>query len=261
MIILVIITIVLVLILFRPPETFTSTVPVYVVSFAYNCCQKAQDNLEKTALKYGATKVFNLNLETLDAPYDVKKFIISNKRGAGYWIWKPYALKQVLGYSSPGDIIIYVDSSTYFEKSMKSILSFIEEYSILSFKHGTSHTNQSIWTKMDAVEYFGYSLNEWCETHGQRDQFIASFVGIKNDNVGNFFVNTWVDSLTPDNANLFDDTLSALPNCPDFKESRHDQQMLSLLLYKYFGDIPFPDYSEKYGFIRHKPINGQNRHL
>ena len=58
------------------------------------------------------------------------------------------------------DIIIYVDSSTYFNKSIKKIIDFINNNSILCFKHGNSNEeknhNQSIWTKMNAVKYFNY---------------------------------------------------------------------------------------------------------
>jgi predicted RecB family nuclease len=53
---------------------------VYVVSFAHNCCKRAQQNLEDTALKCGATKAFSLDLDTLEAPGEVKEYIKNNKR-------------------------------------------------------------------------------------------------------------------------------------------------------------------------------------
>ena len=112
-------------------SNFESNQKIYIVSFAHNCCKLAQENLEKTAYKAGANKVFNLTLDTLEAPEDVKKYILNNKRGAGYWIWKPYAMKQVIKLSAPDDIIIYVDSSTYFNKSLQTISDFINKNNIL----------------------------------------------------------------------------------------------------------------------------------
>jgi hypothetical protein len=38
--------------------------------------------------------------------------------------------------------------------------------------------------------------------------------------------------------------------------------MISLILYKYFPDILFPDYDKnKYGWVWHETINGNARHL
>jgi hypothetical protein len=61
------------------------------------------------------------------------------------------------------------------------------------------------------------------------------------------------------NSYLFDDSPSTVNNCPSFKESRHDQQMLDLILHKYFSNIDFP-ISDGYGYISHQDINGLNRH-
>ena len=250
--------ILLIIIFFFNKSPFISNQNIYIVSFAHNCCKLAQDNLKKSALKYGATKVYNLNLDTLEAPPDVKKYIKNNKRGAGYWIWKPYCLQQIINISNKEDVVIYVDAGTYFNKKID--INDINKNNILCFKHGSiGYTNQSKWTKMNATKYFNYPDN-WCETEGKKDQFIASFVGIKNNEFGKIFINRWLESLK--NHKLFDDSESDIPNCKDFKESRHDQQMLSLILYKYYSNIDFPNYNiKKYGFVRHENINGKNRNL
>jgi len=253
--------------IFIVKSTFSnSKQKTYIVSFAHNCCVEAQKNLEKTAKEFGVDYVFSLNLESLEAPEEVKKYISDNKRGAGYWIWKPYAMKQILKISNPGDIIIYVDSSTYFNKSINNIIDFINNNSILCFKHGEigkeEDTRQFKWTKMNAVEYFGYSADSWCKNEGQKSQFMGAFIGILNNQIGNSLINKYLEIMNPKFSYLFDDSPSNIENCDGFKESRHDQQMLSLILYKYFPDILFPDYDKnKYGWVWHEPINGNNRHL
>jgi hypothetical protein len=255
----IIILVVILLFIIVNKDSFTSTQNVYVVSFAHECCELAQENLEKTAIKYGATKVYNLNLKTLKAPPDVKEYIRTNKRGAGYWIWKPYCLQQILDISNPGDIVIYTDSSAYFTKSLKNIINFINKNNIFVLKHPNSNGfSQSKWTKGNAVKYFN-DTPDWCKTEGKYIQFIASIVGIKKNETGKKLVNFWLDALQTKNAHLFDDSKSE-NNCEDFNESRHDQQMLSLILYKYFKNIPYGDNNNKYGFARHTPINGVDRH-
>jgi hypothetical protein len=164
---------------------------------------------------------------------------------------------QILKIADPDDIVIYVDSSTYFNKSMGNIISFIDKNSVLAFKHAILHP-QNIWTKMDAVSHFGY-FSDWCEKEGRQNQFISAFIGIKNNTIGKKLVSLLIDSLQ--NLSLYDDSPGILPNCNGFKESRHDQQMSSLVLYKYFNHIPFPDYNRDfYGWVWHESINNKHRH-
>jgi hypothetical protein len=259
---------IVVFLLFLPVNTESPLIPipdlvfdhdVYIVSFAYKCCKKAQKNLEETAVRCGATKVFSLTLDTLEAPENVKEYIKSNKKGAGYWIWKAYALKQILKVSKPYDIVIYTDASTYFNNTLQPIVNFINEHSILVFKH-SDYNKQSQWTKMNAVKYFGYP-DDWCETEGEYTQFMAAFIGVKNNEIGNNLVNKYLDVMKPENSKLFDDTRSTVPNCKGFKESRHDQQMLSLILYKYFTNIPFPTFNKnEYNWTWHENIKRNSRH-
>lgn len=260
---LILLVLVLTFILVNKKSTFVNIQRVHIVSFSYNCCRLAQENLERSAKMYGATNVYSLTLDTLDAPEHIKEQIRTHKRGAGYWVWKPYAIKQVLNQSNPDDIIIYVDSSTYFNKPMENIINFINKNGVLAFKHGfidplTGQPHyQRNWTKMDAVSYFGY-LSDWCSKDGLNEQLMAGFIGIKNNAIGKDLINYWLESLQ--DIHLYDDTPSILPNCQGFTESRHDQQMLSMILYK--TGIQFPDYNKEfYGWIWHEKVNGQNRHL
>ena len=110
---------------------------------------------------------------------------------------------------------------------------------------------------MNAVKYFGYPDN-WCETDGNKIQLMGALVGVKNNDIGNIFINKWCESMNPRFSYLFDDSPSTIPNCDNFKESRHDQQMLSLILY---NTIYFPIYNKDlYGWVWHEPINGNHRH-
>ena len=36
-------------------------------------------------------------------------FITNNKRGYGYWIWKPYLIKKTMDNMKDGDILLYLD--------------------------------------------------------------------------------------------------------------------------------------------------------
>jgi len=38
------------------------------------------------------------------------KFVESNERGIGYWIWKPYLIKKTMEQMVDGDILLYLDA-------------------------------------------------------------------------------------------------------------------------------------------------------
>ena len=242
---------------------------IYVVSFAHNCCNLAIENLEKTALSEGAFKFFNINLETLEASEDTKEIIRNNKKGAGFWCWKPFVIEQILKIIPEDSILIYVDSSTYFmnTNNFNNIKNFINANNILCFKHGDIERDLypdnylSTWTKMNAVKKVLNQESNWCETQGFYDQFIGGFIGIKNNALARNFIFDLKELMSAENLNLYDDSPSDIPNCKNFKESRHDQQMLTLLLYKNWNNINFPNYDrDYYGWIWHERINGKDRH-
>ena len=224
---------------------------VFVVSFEHNC-KAEQTHLEKSLYSAGAYKVLSLNIDTLEAPDEVKGYIRSNSRGAGYWLWKPYAIKQILNLAGENDIVIYIDCKNDITR-LDRLTDMIINHGILVFKHKNIHT-QSAWTKMDAVNYFGYPLTNWCQMEGPKNQFISAFIGFINNNNGRTLITRWTESMDIKNIKLIDDSPGELPNCSDFRESRHDQQMLSLILYKWYPELSnkLPIYNKKYGWLWHE---------
>lgn len=287
-----------------------------VVTFAHGKYIKAQQRHKEQALKYGADYVLDLNIDTLDASDEIKDYIRSNRRGVGYWIWKPLALKQACRFASPGDIILYADSGTHINKSLDNIKYLIDGNRIIAFKleqswvynittilsiailllislsywgstpwkksHYLSPTliyiaiimsivlliiaiiiynhspyQQRVWTKRATVEeYFGYDYNKWYETDGKKNQIMGTFVGLKNgDPDAMRFLDLWSNGMSLDNAKYFDDS-HLDGNSPHYKGSRHDQTMLSNILYAYYPDLaerlPLSNLTYTYGLVFHR---------
>jgi hypothetical protein len=42
-----------------------------------------------------------------------------NSRGMGWWVWKPFLIQSVLGQLPDNDVVVYVDSTMMFERSIK----------------------------------------------------------------------------------------------------------------------------------------------
>ena len=61
------------------------------------------------------------------------KQILQRKRGAGYWLWKPYIIFQELYLASEGDIIVYSDASVDLVANISHLIKLTEQQDILVF--------------------------------------------------------------------------------------------------------------------------------
>ena len=49
-------------------------------------------------------------------------FITQNKRGYGYWLWKPYLIKKMMAQMQNGDKLIYLDAGCEIDLQKKESL-------------------------------------------------------------------------------------------------------------------------------------------
>jgi len=62
------------------------------------------------------------------------KNILQRKRGAGYWLWKPYIIYQELYLARDGDIIVYSDASVNFVANISYLTKLTAKQDIIVFK-------------------------------------------------------------------------------------------------------------------------------
>ena len=156
------------------------------------------------------------------------EFIEKNKRGYGYWIWKPYLIMKTLEVMQNNDILFYIDSgceiADYSQESIELLKKIIENcntYNILYTQ--TSHDEKS-YTKMDVFAHLNL-INEDIMNSIENQ---ATVIIIKKTKLTVEFIKEWYNSSC--NYNLINDEPSILQNHPTFIENRHDQSIFSLLL-------------------------------
>lgn len=159
--------------------------------------------------------------------------ILKKSRGAGYWLWKPHIILDMLSKMEWGDYLIYMDSGAFLEKNPDDLLRCINHKGVLTFSLGVH--KQSTWCKKDCFEtVFGEN-----EDYHDELQIMASFLFIRKCNFSLVFFEKWLNLCKK--IHLLTDEDSISKNYPDFKEHRHDQSLLSLLVYKedimYLPDI------------------------
>lgn len=156
-----------------------------------------------------------------------KDFILNNKRGYGYWLWKPYIIKKTMEQMKEDDILLYLDCGCELnELKIQNLINFFN-YIKTDYIIGTLAGLEKEWNKMDLLKYLNME-NDYSLNINQRQAGTNMFLVCEK--VINL-VNEWYNIACI--YNLIDDTNSISKNFDCFKEHRHDQSIFSLLTKKY----------------------------
>ena len=150
--------------------------------------------------------------------------ILNEKRGAGYWLWKPYIILETLKNTKKGDLVFYCDSGSQFIKDMTPIFEKIynADRGIIVFEMSGHHKENEYCRKHVAEEVVGCDKNII-----ESDQNMASFVGVHNCEASIDIINQWLNLCTKEH--LIMDKPPQQNEFEAFKDHRHDQTILSLL--------------------------------
>ena len=154
-------------------------------------------------------------------------FVIKNKKGYGYWLWKPYLIKKTIETLNDGDILLYLDSGCEINSNKRNeMINYFgmvkTNYIITSFTF-----TEKNWNKMDLILHLNANSSEFIETPQRQAGAQLLYVCDKTRRL----VNEWYE--TACNYHLIDDSPSIAKNCDGFREHRHDQSIFSLLTKKY----------------------------
>lgn len=154
---------------------------------------------------------------SVDPIFKLLNPVMQERRGAGYWLWKPYIILKEMMAMEDGQILLYMDAGV----EMTSVPTWLDEV-------------KDIWL-------FGnmYQHEEWCKADvmeaihkGPYDKQVqASVVAFKVDGQTKTFVKEWLTWC--EMPGFLDDSPSKHKNRKGFKEHRHDQAVLTCLAYKY----------------------------
>jgi hypothetical protein len=75
------------------------------------------------------------------------KNILQRKRGAGYWLWKPYIIYQELYLARDGDIIVYSDALVDFVANISYLTKLTEKQDIIVFNMAGSKVRVNFYHK------------------------------------------------------------------------------------------------------------------
>ena len=163
-----------------------------------------------------------------------KEFITNNRRGYGYWIWKPYLIKKTIDKLNNGDILLYMDADSCIKiNEINYLYKYLEEVQktkIIYENHFKENINYYFselrWNKMDLIHKLNINVNDLNNNTHTFANTIMLYVCDETRNL----INDWYNYAC-DYHNI-DDSPSIIPNHSLFSEHRHDQSILSLLIKK-----------------------------
>ena len=211
-----------------------------LISYADEKFKPAQQFLNQTAKITGLVDSFvGYGPKDIDANFrSQNEYILSNPRGGGYWLWKPYVILKTLESANWGDFIFYSDSASYFIEPATRLtnLTYLYDQDIISFE---LQQLESDWTKRDA--FFYMQLDS--ENFQMQPQRLASHIIFKKTPFVMQFAQEYLKYCCDSRIITDDPNECGLPNYEKFIGNRHDQSVFSLLCKKY-QIIPFRDPSQ-----------------
>jgi hypothetical protein len=212
---------------------------LYFLSFGNNRYNQALYRIRSEAVSlnvFNHIYIYNENeLKDLTEFWEKNKdFVLSNARGYGYWIWKPFLVKYTLSLMDENDILVYADAGCQLNPlgidKFRDYINIVNNSTsgILSFQLQSEHLEKR-WTKMDLFNHLK------CHNLADTNQLIATSFLIKKNDKNIKIVNEWYDLCC--NYHLVDDSPSISKNYEIFVEHRHDQSIFSLLRKIYGTEI------------------------
>ena len=165
-----------------------------------------------------------------------KSFILSQSRGFGYWLWKPYLIQKVMNQAHTNDIILYCDCGNELDIRKRDLLQDLfekvkTELLIATYPcpHRDPFLDEIKWVKRDLLEFFGIERSsEFLSTNQRQANPLLLYKTEQTES----FVNRWY-LIASQNYHYIDDSPSLIENYPEFQEHRHDQSIFSLMTKKY----------------------------
>lgn len=177
--------------------------------------------------------------------------ILSQPRGAGYWLWKPYFILRTLESLPEGSIVMYNDAGLSFTGDIDMYIQKMNESKKDLIFFMNFHTNKR-YIKKETYKFMNVD-----EKLANQIQLDGSSIIIRKSAQSIKYIKKWLD-LCSDERLLTDKRFSNIPEDKDFRDHRHDQAILTLLYYSEPHDVLILPRSKKDGFFHHRRRNFQD---
>ena len=196
-------------------------------------------NQAKTMNFYKSIKIYSFNDLLENTKKKINEYLLlKERRGYGFWIWKPEIILDALINIPDGSILQYSDLGCHINSAglerLKEYQNICAQKNMITFQYYEPKNKKMDliypdyleykYTKSDLMNYF--KLNHK-SIHMNSPQIISGSFFIKKNKESIEFIKNWLKIF--DNMSLIDNSPSIAKNHIEFIEHRHDQSALSLL--------------------------------
>lgn len=202
--------------------------PVVLITYAHGhpVFFKNENMLMSSIADKGVDFVFKYTQGHIDPDfYKRHQALLSQKRGAGYWLWKPYFIVKTLESLPEEAILLYADSGTVFTKPLDRIYRLFQDSSLILVSHGKL-TPLKTHLKKEAYGAFGAPLTEELL---ESQNVWAFFMGLRNNKKNRDLMKKWLEVCEKEEI-LGDYPQERTHQDPLFSYHQHDQSLLSVLV-------------------------------
>jgi hypothetical protein len=207
----------------------------HLVSYSSPEFYRSQARLEASARRFGIQQLHGWDRDLLQQTPFYRKYsgILNQRRGNGYWLWKPHIIQHALNQLGHGDVLFYADAGLEITADLSPLVDLcLAQGGVLVFAShyddvGNAGPNLcGQWTKRDC--FVAMDCDE--PAYHEARMLDASFLVFAKTDLAAALVRDWLAYCC--HANLIADSPNelGLPNFPDFVDHRHDQSILSLLV-------------------------------
>jgi hypothetical protein len=206
------------------------------VSFGTSKFRQALTRLRRSARKVGIEdiRVYRPDHPSIRRAREENPKIMGQRRGAGYWLWKPYILLDTLNGVAEGTVIVYSDAGQRYIADPSPLIDLAVTRDVVLF-HNNGGQLQRAWTKRDCFVLMQADAPEYWDAL-QLDASIQIYrASLKARN----FLLDLREAMRDPRLLCDGPNTCGLPNFEDFREHRHDQSITTILAMKH-GIETFP---------------------
>jgi hypothetical protein len=200
-----------------------------LINYAHLRFFKAQARQTESVKRWNCVdRVVNYGVQHLDASFVRKNSaILDEPRGAGFYLWKPFIILKTIVESSPGDLVLYVDSGAFFTDSPKRMFNLAEQVQIVIPRMWNNFENA--WTKRDAFVLMDCDKPHYVWSRQRLTGYLCFVVS----DMTRRFCEEWLNFSEDRRIISQDPNKAGQPNYPGYQANRHTQSSFSLLSKKW----------------------------
>lgn len=204
---------------------------ITLINYSHRRFGKSQKKNSQTGKEVGGfDNVIEYGIEDIDTEFkDKNAHIFIHNRLAGYGIWKPYVVLKALESRPDGEYVFYCDSGSFWLDSVRFLFNEPHDWLLCFSGYDSPLPIEKRWCKRDAFILMDCDKPEYTDTVQLYDGFFL----VKNCEDAKNFFKEWLEYAQDERISTDIENKCGEPNYPEFKDHRHDQAIMSLLVKKY----------------------------